>query len=199
MSELVFNRVILEKNNQILSLLSVISISLNLLLVFAFIQKSSKPPLIVYAQDGQIEVLRTRDLKMDELFLKDFSKMIAGQYLSFAADSLPKQIEGIKPYLGDKPRQTIMDSYKTNQALIEKDNISQQFVINTVSITKESDPFWVEIEGIRNIHAAGDDKSMPMIYVFEVKKIKSTAINPYGFLVTDVIEKDTPVNKGQDT
>jgi hypothetical protein len=132
MSELVFNRVILEKNNQILSLLSVISISLNLLLVFGFIQKSSKPPLIVYAQDGQIEVLRTRDLKMDELFLKDFSKMIVGQYLSFAADSLPKQIEGITPYLGDKPRQTIMDSYKTNQVLIEKDNISQQFVINTV-------------------------------------------------------------------
>ncbi len=198
MSELVFNRVILERNNQILSLLGVISLSLNLLLVFAFIQKSAKPPLIVYAEDGRLEVLKTRDLKMDELFLKDFSKMVAGQYLSFAGNSLPQQIEGLKPYLGNKPKQSILDFYKTNQALIEKDNISQQFVINAVSITKESNPFWVEIEGIRNIHAAGDDKSMPVTYVFEIKKNKPTDLNPYGFLITDVIEKDEPVNKGQD-
>ena len=197
MSELVFNRVILERNNQMLSLLSVISLSLNLFLVFAFFHTSSKPPLIVYTEDGRLEVLKTRDLKMDELFLKDFSKMITGQYLSFAGDSLPQQIEGIKFYLGDKPKQSILDSYKINQAAIEKDNMSQQFVIDTISITKETNPFWVEIQGARNIHAAGNDKSMPETYVLEIKKVKSTENNPYGFLMTDIIEKDKLINKGQ--
>ncbi len=197
MSELVFNRVILEKNNRILSLLSLISLCLNLILVFAFIVKSSKPPLVVYAQDGQLEILKTRDLKIDELFLKDFTKMIAGQYLSFSGASLPGQIEDIKPYLGDKPQEMIMDSYKNNQALIEKDNISQQFLINSVSITKKSSPFWVEVEGKRDIRAGGNDKSVAVTYIFEVKKIKSTESNPYGFLITDVIEKDN-LARGRD-
>ncbi len=197
MSELVFNRVILEKNNRILSLIGAISLSVNVLLVFGYIHISARPPLIAYSKEGQLEVLKTRDLKIDETFLKDFAKMIAGQYLSFAGDSLPNQIEGIKAYLGVKPKQMILDSYKNNQAVIEKDNISQQFVVNAVSITKKSNPFWVEIKGTRNIHAAGNDKSVAMTYVLEINKVKSTEINPYGFLMTDIIEKVKPINKGQ--
>lgn len=197
MSELVFNRVILERNNRILSLLVVISLILNVLVVFALIHTSARPPLVVYTQDGQITVLKTKDLKINEAFLKDFIKLIVSQYLSFTPSSLPKQIESIRPYLAPKPVDAILNDFKNNQSVIEKENISQQFTINNITITKTSNPFWVEVEGMRNIRTNGNDKDVPAIYVFEVKKIKSTESNPYGFLMTDVIEKDKPINKGQ--
>ena len=196
MSELVFNRVILEKNNRILAFLGVISLLINLLLVLGIMRAYQKPPLVVYAQEGQISVLKTKTLQMDEALLKDFIKLIASQYLSFAADSLPKQIEGIRQYMALKPTETILDSFKNNQDVIEKQNISQQFVINTITITK-TNPFWVEVEGIRNIHANGNDKSILMTYVFEIRKVNPAESNPYGFLMTDIIEKDKPANKGQ--
>lgn len=197
MSELVFNRVILEKNNRILMLLSVISLMLNFVLVLGLIRIDQKPPLVVYEQDGQVAVLKTKTLQVDETLLKDFTKFIVSQYLSFTVDSLPKQIEGIRPYLADKPADAILASFKNNEAIIEKDNISQQIVIDTITITKKTNPFWVEVQSTRHIHAAGNEKSMPMIYVMEVKKVKSTLSNPYGFLMTDIIEKDKLTNKGQ--
>jgi len=197
MSELVFNRVILEKNNRTLTLLAIVSLLLNFVLVLGIMRVYQKPPLIVYAKEGQISVLKTKTLQTDEALLKDFIKLIVGQYLSFTADSLPNQIEGIRPYLAPKPAEAILDSYKNNQAFIQKENISQQFVINSIAITKTSNPFWVEVQGVRNIHANGNDKSIPMTYVFEIRKTNSTETNPYGFLMTDVIEKDRPINRGQ--
>ncbi len=196
MSELVFNRVILEKNNRTLTLLAIVSLLLNFVLVLGIMRVYQKPPLVVYAQEGQISVLKANTLQTDEALLKDFIKLIASQYLTFTADSLPKQIEGIRQYMAVKPTETILDSFKNNQAVIEKQNISQQFVINTITITK-TNPFWVEVEGIRNIHANGNDKSIPMTYVFEIKRVNPAESNPYGFLMTDIIEKDKPANKGQ--
>ena len=189
MSELVFNRVILERNNRTLMILSAVSLVLNFVLVLGLMRAFQKPPLVVYAQDGEITVLKTKSLSVDETLLKDFIRLIAGQYLSFSVNSLPKQIDAIRPYLGAKSIQSILQSYKDNQAIIENENISQQFIVNTVTITKNSNPFWVEVNGIRNIYAAGNNKSMPMTYIFEVTKVKSTENNPYGFLMTDIIEK----------
>ncbi|MBI3601516.1 MAG: hypothetical protein HY209_01270 [Candidatus Omnitrophica bacterium] len=197
MSELAFNRVILENNNRILMVLSVMSLVLNFVLVLGIIRIGQKAPLVVYAQEGQVSVLKTKSLQVDEALLSDFAKFILGQYLSFTVDSLPKQIEGIKPYLAIKPAEDILASFKNNQAAIEKNNISQQFVIDSITITKKNSPFWVEVQGVRNIHAAGRDKNMPMTYVVEVKKVKSTENNPYGFLMTDIIEKDKLNQKGQ--
>ena len=116
--------------------------------------------------------------------------MIAGQYLSFSGLSLPQQIEGIKPYLASKPVENILASFKNNQAAIEKENISQQFVVNAITITKKTNPFWLEVEGSRNIHANGNDKSVPITYILEIKKVIPTEQNPYGFLMTDIIEAD---------
>ncbi len=197
MSELVFSSVILEKNNRILAILVMGLLMVSFILLFGIIRVYQKPPIVVYAHDGQIRVLDTKALQMDETPLKDFIKMIAGQYLSFTADSLPKQIEGIKPYLAPKPAEAILDSFKSNQAIIEKQGISQQFVIDNITITKANNPFWIEVEGVRNINAAGNNKSIPMTYVFEVKKVNPTQSNPYGFLMTDIIEKDKTTNKGQ--
>ncbi len=196
MSELVFNRVILERNNRVLSLLAVISLGLNVFLVFALARSFTRPPLIVYTEDGQISVLKAKALSMDEAFLKDFVRLMAGEYLSFTAGSLPKQIEAIRPYLAPKPARAILDSFKSSQAILEKQNMSQQFLINKITITKKTNPFWTEIEGTRNVHAGGNEKNVALTYVLEVQKIKPTESNPYGFLMTDIIEK--PLNKEKD-
>ena len=197
MSELVFNRVILEKNNRILMVLSITSLVLNLILVLGLMRSYQKPPLVVYAQDGEVSVLKTKTLQVDEAMLMNFIRFITSQYLSFTADSLLKQIENIKPYLASKPADSILNSFKNNQAIIQKDNISQQFIIDVINITKKTNPFWIEIEATRNIHAAGNEKSVPMTYVMEVKKVKATESNPYGFLMNDIIEKDKLTNKGK--
>lgn len=195
MSELVFNRVLLEKHNRVLTWGLIALLGLNFILVLWLMSISVRRPLIVFSKEGELSVLKSKDLKMDEVFLKDFVKMIAGQYLSFSVSSLPKQIEDIKAYLAPKPTESILASFKNNQTAIEKESISQQFVINTVTITKETNPFWVEVEGVRNIRASGNDKTIPMTYVMEIKKVKATESNPYGFLMTDIIEKDA-LNKG---
>ncbi len=64
MSELVFNRVILERNNRTLTLLSIVSLVLNFVLVLGIMRVYQKPPLVVYAQEGQISVLKTKTLRL---------------------------------------------------------------------------------------------------------------------------------------
>jgi hypothetical protein len=44
---------------------------------------------VVFSKDGQITVLKTKALSFNEALLKDFIRLIAGQYLSFSVDSLP--------------------------------------------------------------------------------------------------------------
>ena len=195
MSELVFNRVILERNNQTLLIVSVVSVAINLILVLGMLQAYHRPPLVVFAKDGEITVLKTKALGVNEALLKDFIRLIAGQYLSFSVNSLPHQIDSIRPYLGAKSIQNILQSYKDNQPIIQGENISQQFIVDTITITKNSNPFWVEVEGISNIHTTDNDKSLPMTYIFEVTRVKPTEQNPYGFLMTDVIEKDKSKTK----
>ena len=195
MSELVFNRVILERNNRTLMILSCISLALNFVLVIGIMQAFKKPPLVVYAEDGEIAVLKTKSLNVDETLLKDFTRLVAGQYLSFSVNSLPKQIDAIRPYLGEKVIQNILQSYKDNKAIIESEHITQQFIVDNITVTKNSNPYWLEVDGTSNIHASDNDKCMPMAYIFEVTKVKSTEGNPYGFLMTDVIEKDKSITK----
>ena len=154
MSELVFNRVILERNNRTLMILSCVSLALNFVLVIGLMQAFKKSPLVVYTEDGAITVLKTKLLSVDETLLKDFTRLIAGQYLSFSVNSLPKQIDAIRPYLGEKVIQNILQSYKDNKAIIESEHISQQFIVDAVTVTKNSNPFWLEVDGTSNIHAA---------------------------------------------
>ncbi len=189
MSELIFNRTILEKYNQILSILIIISVSVNLLLVVIVLGIVNKPSLMVYSNEGEIGVLKSKNLKMDEAMLQGFTKMIVGQYLNFTTGSLSQQIEGIAQYLSVKAKQAITDAYKHNQSTIEKDGISQQFVINTIDITRKSNPFWVEVKGERTLYVNGNNKTILVTYVFEIKKVKSSESNPYGLLVNDVIQK----------
>ncbi|MBF0490437.1 MAG: hypothetical protein HQL15_07420 [Candidatus Omnitrophica bacterium] len=189
MSELIFNRIILEKYNQTLSILIVFSLLVNLLLVGITFKLINKPPLIVYSGEGDISVLKAKSFKMDEALLQGFTKMIVSQYLNFSSTSLPNQIEGIAPYLSIKTKEAIVDAYQHHQLSIEKDGISQQFVINTIEMTKKNNPYWMEVAGVRTLYVNGNNKAVPIRYIFEIKKIKPSESNPYGLLVNDVIQK----------
>jgi hypothetical protein len=189
MSELAFNRVILEKNNQVLAILSIASLSLNLVLGISLTMAVQKPPLIVYEDTEHLSSLRLKKYKIEEEILKDFTSMIVSQYLNFNYVSLSNQVEGITPYLAARPLDAIMDSYKRNQSKMEKENISQEFIVGEMKITKKNSPFWIEVEGVRVINADGNKKSDEITYIFEIEKIKPTQSNPYGLRILDVAEK----------
>ncbi len=189
MSELIFNRTILEKYNQILSILIIVSVIVNLLLVITVLGVINRPPMLVYSNEGELKVLKVTNLKMDEAMLQDFTKMIVSQYFNFTATSLSQQIEGISQYLSVKAKQEIMDAYKHSQSVIQKEGISQQFAINKMDITRKSNPFWVEVNGSRTLYVNGNNKTIPVTYILEIKKVKTSESNPYGLLVNDVIQK----------
>ena len=189
MSELAFNRVILQKYSQTVSIVATVSLSLNLILAILLIATMTKPPLIVYSDDGVVSVLKTTSFKAEETQLRDFIKMVSASFLNFTPSSLPKQIEEISPFLGKNPKETILESYEENQGLIQKNGITQQFSIISLNIIKKSDPFWVEVCGVRTIFGKEASKATPITYIFEIKKTKPQASNPYGLVLTDIVEK----------
>ncbi len=189
MSELAFNRVILEKNNQVLSILSLASIAINLILVIMLIFAFNKTPLIVFEDSGQVTALKKQGFKLNEKVLESFVKLIAKEYLSFSPTSLPLQIQGIAPYLTDDPKRAILDSYKKNEKRLQRGSVFHQFTIHDINITKKNSPFTVEVSGIRTIYANGKNKNTEAAYVFAVQKIKQTETNPYGLIVSRIVEK----------
>src|SRR3989338_5668372 len=149
MSELAFNRVILEKNNQVLAILGVASLSLNLVLGISLTMAVQKPPLIVYEDTEHLSALRLKKYKIEEEILKDFTTMIVSQYLSFNYVSLTSQVESISPYLASRPLDAIMESYKRNQSKMEKENISQEFIVGENEDHKEEKPVLDRSSGIQ--------------------------------------------------
>lgn len=192
MSELAFNRIILEKNNQILAVVAVISLGLNLILSLILTFSVNKRPLIVYEDSGQITSLKQNQFKLDEGILESFVRMITKEYLSFTAVSLPTQIEGIKQYLADSPKTSILESYKKNQKKLQEENVFHQYSIYGINITKKSNPFLVEVSGIKTVYANGNSKNIKAAYVFEIQKIKQSKENPYGLIVSKIAEKPEP-------
>ncbi len=190
MSELAFNRLILERNNQILAVLALLSMGLNLLLTMIVIFSVHRKPLIVYDDSGQVTTLNQNNFKLDEGILEGFVRMITKEYLSFTAVSLPTQIEGIKQYLAETPKNAILESYKKNQKKLQDENVFHQFSIYGITITKKSNPFLVEVTGIKTVYANGNSKNIKAAYILEIQKIKQTEQNPYGLVVSKIIEKE---------
>ncbi len=190
MSELAFNRLILERNNQILAVPALLSMGLNLLLTMIVIFSVHRKPLIVYDDSGQVTTLNQNNFKLDEGILEGFVRMITKEYLSFTAVSLPTQIEGIKQYLAETPKNAILESYKKNQKKLQDENVFHQFSIYVITITKKSNPFLVEVTGIKTVYANGNSKNIKAAYILEIQKIKQTEQNPYGLIVSKIIEKE---------
>lgn len=195
MSELAFNRAILEKNNQTLAILTLALMGVNIALFVAFLFSVNKPPLMVFQKDQHIVSLESEDYKLNEAILKSFARMIARDYLSFSPTSLPKQIDGISQYLANQPTESILNSYNKNKERIEEKQVFQQFTIDGVEITRKKNPFIVELKGIKTTYVNGNNKSNEAIYDFEIKKIKPTENNPYGLIITQVAEQEPEVKE----
>lgn len=189
MSELAFNRIILEKNNQTLAVIVVVLLALTLILSVALTFSINKKTLIVYEDSGQVTSLKQSNFKLDEAILEGFVRLITKEYLSFTAVSLPIQIEGIKQYLADAPKNAILESYKKNEMTMQKDNVFHQFSIYEIHLIKKSIPYQVEVSGIKTIYANGNSKNIPAAYLLEIQTIKQTKTNPYGLIVSKIVEK----------
>jgi hypothetical protein len=190
MSELVFSRVVLEKNNQILAVLVLASFTLNILLTGLLVSAVHRPPIIVTKEADQLVAMDEENYKLDEDGLIEFTRLIAKNYLSFTPESLPSQIEGISEYLTDEPRNSILDSYKNPSATVKNDDIRFEFRPDAIRIVKKSIPFQVELGGTRTIFVNDNSKSFPAIFIFEIKRVESSAENPYGLRVLQIVEKE---------
>ncbi len=195
MSEMAFNRIILEKNNYVLAVLSIVSLSINLLLAGVLIFSINRKPLIVYEDSGEMTALKKRDFKLDEKILEGFVHLISKEYLSFSPESLPMQIDSISHYLTEGPKSVILDSFKKNEKKLQSENVFQQFSIYEIKITKKTSPYLVDVTGIKTIYANGNSKNIDASYSFEIERIKQTQDNPYGLLVSKIVEK--PVENGE--
>ena len=197
MSELAFNRIILEKNNQTLAIVTVVSLIINLILIIFLSFSINKKALVVYEDSGQVIALKQNNFKLNEEILKGFVRMITKEYFSFSAVSLPTQIEGIKQYLADNPKNAILESYKKNEKKLQEENVFLQFSIYQIDITKKNNPYEVEVSGIKTIYANGNSKNVAVTYLLEVQRIKQAQDNPYGLIVSKIIEKPKKKTESQ--
>jgi hypothetical protein len=76
MSELVFSRVVLEKNNQILAVLVLASFTLNILLTGLLVSAVHRPPIIVTKEADQLVAMDEENYKLDEDGLIEFTRLI---------------------------------------------------------------------------------------------------------------------------
>lgn len=190
MSELAFNRAILEVNNQRLFLVLILSIVINLVLGSVVLINVHKPPLLVYQNDQTVETMDYELFQIDETILIDFVRMISKDYLSFRFESLPDQIKSIEKYLMNQPLQSILHSHKKSSNRLNDKQVIQQFDIDSIEIVKTSNPYHVEIRGVKNIYVDGMHNSKQSVYAFEVKQIKASEDNPYGLVITEVLERE---------
>jgi len=195
MSELAFNRAILERTVQILSIIVVGLIALLILQAVSLVLSENRPQQVVYAQEDKIIKLDTKNYEVDETILKDFTKWIAKEYLSFSPTSLPDQIDGIKEYLTAVPQKSILTAYQKNKSIIE-DGTYFNFVVNSVEVKKDDNPFEVELSGVMTIiDRKGNYKDESKVFSFGILQVKPTELNPYGLKVLSIIDKTVVVEK----
>jgi len=190
MSELAFNRIILEKTVRILTGIVTCLLCLNLLQVLVLIKFTRKPVLLLKeSKVGTVEMLDFSNYEITETILNNFVRWISSEYLSFGPDSLPNQIESIKHYLNTEPKEAILKSYERNKKAIES-GVYFQFNLQDMEITKRSNPYQIEATGEMSIiDKNGRYKKEPRIYVFDVLKVKPTPENPYGLKVISITNK----------
>ena len=189
MSEIVFSRVVLEKNNQILAILVLGSFALNILLGGLLVSTTHRSPLIVFKEADQLVALNEENYRLDEDGLIEFTRMILKGCLNFTPESLPGQVDGLSTYLGQEPKEMILDSFKNHSAMIGKEGVRCQFNVEKINIIKKSSPFHVEATGALTIYANGNNKSFPAVYLFEIKRMEPSKDNPYGLKVTQIVDK----------
>ena len=190
MSELVFNRIILEKAVRILSRVVACLLIINVLQVVVLIKFTRKPVILLGENStGRIEMLDFSNYEVTETVLNNFVRWISSEYLSFGPDSLPNQIEGIKHYLNAEPKKAILKSYEKNKAAITS-GVFFQFNLQDIKISKRSNPYTIDVSGAMSIiDKKGRYKTEDRAYIFEVLRVKPSSDNPYGLKVISITER----------
>ncbi len=190
MSELAFNRIILQKNVRILSYVVLLLLVLNLLQAIVLIKFSRKPVLLVKEnQTGSIEMLNFDNYRITEAVVENFVRWISNEYLSFGPESLPAQIESIKHFLSVESKESILKSYDKHKKSIES-GVFFQFTLKEMEISKKSNPYQIDVSGVMSIlDKNGRYKQNDRTYVFDVLQVKPTFENPYGLKVISITEK----------
>ena len=190
MSELAFNRIILQKNVRILSLIVTFLLVLNCLQAVVLVKFSRKPVLLVKEnQTGHIEMLDFDNYRITESVIKNFIRWISNEYLSFGPESLPGQIESIQHFISVESKNAILKSYEKHKKSIEA-GVFFQFSINDMTITKKSNPYQLEASGaMAIIDRNGRYKNETRTYVFDILQVKPTNENPYGLKVLSITQK----------
>ena len=176
MSELVFNRIILEKAVRILSRVVACLLIINVLQVVVLIKFTRKPVILLGENStGRIEMLDFSNYEVTETVLNNFVRWISSEYLSFGPDSLPNQIEGIKHYLNAEPKKAILKSYEKNKAAITS-GVFFQFNLQDIKISKRSNPYTIDVSGVMSIiDKKGRYKTEDRAYIFEVLRVKPSS------------------------
>ncbi len=188
MSQMAFNRAAEIKEKQYMKLFLGTSLILNLLLGFS-VSALIDRVIIVYDDAGKLAVLNHNDLELDEPRLKEFVRMISREYLCFTPESLPKQIESISPYLLQEPAKAALESYDRNKKKIKEEKVFYDFSVRDIQLVNNSEPFKVEVIGIRTVFINGKDISGEARYLFEIKRIRPTRENPYGLIASRITEQ----------
>ena len=80
---------------------------------------------------------------------------------------------------------------------MQQENVFHQFSIYEIKITKKSNPFLVEVSGIKTVYANGNSKNIKAAYILEIQKYQQTKENPYGLIVTKFMEKPPTLAGGK--
>lgn len=189
MSELSFNRILLEKTIQVLSLiiagLFVLLLGVGVILILSV----NKPQQVVYADSGIVTSVQADDYSINEVILTGFTRWIAKEYLSFSPATLSTQLEGIQQYLTAGLIKSALNTYQKNKLTIQEGAVVD-FTISQVEIRRNKNPYQLAVIGtLMILDKKGHFKNDVKTYVFDIQKFRPTKENPYGLKVLRIAEQ----------
>ena len=184
MSELVFNRMVMQNIIRTLTYGSLGLMVANVMLAAALVKSNRKPVLLLTRQDnGDVTMVNYASFEMSDVVLTHFVERMASYVLSFSPTSLPEQIENIAVYLSEETRTSIIKSYERNKKAIEA-GMYVQFHIQNVEVVERSTPYVIDVQGASVVvNRSGQYKEEMKTYRFQVLKMTPDSDNPYGLKV----------------
>ena len=113
--------------------------------------------------------------------------MVIDNYLSFGPQTLPDQVSSLGSYLGEVPRKAALACYENNKEQMQANAVYQQFFVESMEVTKQTNPFVVRVKGVKTIISQGKKKPLVKTYLVEVSKIQHTKENPFGLVVINIV------------
>lgn len=165
-ARIALNRWQLEKNNQVLC---VLSISMILLIMVMAVT-------LMFA-------VKVRGPYQSQEILEDFSNRISRHAFAFDPKSFDGQIRQIEPYLRDGVTENLKASFEENREIMATHQIRQEFEIEDYKVKEGRNPFLLELTGVQKTYSEDHPDTVnesPVRYLFEIEAVKPSRDNPYG-------------------